>query len=496
MSTSDRDRQFWERIAPRYDAVSKGVFGRPMPRVFELKEPEAWKPLTRRTQQGDSSPVRRTFRFLPLVAWVLLWPASDATACSCMSGIPLCESFWKTPVVFDGDVLRIERIPDSARPSAFLRRLVTFKVIRAYRGGVESTIQIATGSSDADCGYPFEIGDRYLVYAHDSAGTLSTGLCSRTRPLSKAAEDLEYLETAFDPSPAGRIFGRVTRRAAPSAAAVPAPGYRVVLRSPAGELTATSDAEGRYEFAAVAPGTSVVRIIVDDSEHAYGSSPNGRRLELPDSRGCAAANFYIVPNGRIVVRAVDSAGRPLANTRLELVAADAPTRSVASAMTTAGGQSVFRELWPGRYVIAINVDRAPSADQPYPRLFYPGVPDPGAALAVDLGRGERSELGPFVLPAPLQQRQLSGRVEWPDGRPAPGTDVYVVGAGTSQVVASTDTDADGKFTLAVYDGVTYRLIASHSSPPPNRVTSQARLDGITIEGDVGPVRVVIRPLRR
>jgi hypothetical protein len=128
-------------------------------------------------------------RLLPLIAWVLLWPASDAAACSCMSGIPLCESFWKTPVVFDGDVLRIERIPDSARPSAFLRRLVTFKVNRAYRGAVESTIQIATGSSDADCGYPFEVGDRYLVYAHASAArcrkpqrTLST---SRRRSIHR-----------------------------------------------------------------------------------------------------------------------------------------------------------------------------------------------------------------------------------------------------------------------------------------------------------------------
>ena len=92
---------------------------------------------------------------------------------------------------------------------------MTFKVNRAYRGAVESTIQIATGSSDADCGYPFEVGDRYLVYAHDSGSMLSTGLCSRTRPLPEAAEDLEYFETAFDPSPAvdsaGRPLGNTRR---------------------------------------------------------------------------------------------------------------------------------------------------------------------------------------------------------------------------------------------------------------------------------------------
>jgi hypothetical protein len=437
-------------------------------------------------------------RLLPLVAWVLLWPASDAAACSCVSGIPICESFWKTPIVFDGDVLRIERIPDSARPSAFrLRRLVTFTVNRAYRGGVEGTIQIATGSSGADCGYPFEVGDRYLVYAHDSGGTLSTGICSRTRPLSKAAEDLEYLETAFDPSPAGRIFGRVTRRAAPSAAAVPAPGYRVVLSQHQREMTATTGADGRFEFPAVAPGSYDIRMVVDDREHVYGGPAlGGRALDLPDARGCASANFYVVPNGRIVVRLVDSDGRPRAGARLDLVAADTPTRSVAGATTIPDGQYAFGPLWPGRYLIGINVDRAPSADQPFPRRFHPGVADPGAAMVIDLGRGEQREVDPFVLPPPLQQRQLSGLVEWPDGRPAPGSHVYVVGAGTSQIVASTDTDADGKFTLTVYDGVTYRLIASHRSSPPSRVTSQALLDGISIQGDVGPIRVVLRAVRR
>jgi phosphatidylethanolamine/phosphatidyl-N-methylethanolamine N-methyltransferase len=32
----DRDRHFWERKAPHYDRVAKGLFGRPLPRVLEL----------------------------------------------------------------------------------------------------------------------------------------------------------------------------------------------------------------------------------------------------------------------------------------------------------------------------------------------------------------------------------------------------------------------------------------------------------------------------
>jgi len=36
MREEDRDRDFWERKAPQYDRVAKGLFGRPLPRVLEL----------------------------------------------------------------------------------------------------------------------------------------------------------------------------------------------------------------------------------------------------------------------------------------------------------------------------------------------------------------------------------------------------------------------------------------------------------------------------
>ncbi len=36
MREEDRDRDFWERNARRYDCVTTGVFGRPLPRALEL----------------------------------------------------------------------------------------------------------------------------------------------------------------------------------------------------------------------------------------------------------------------------------------------------------------------------------------------------------------------------------------------------------------------------------------------------------------------------
>ena len=43
------------------------------------------------------------------------------------------------------------------------------------------------------CGYGFEPAKSYLVYASATDGALSTNLCSRTRPMAQAAEDLAVL---------------------------------------------------------------------------------------------------------------------------------------------------------------------------------------------------------------------------------------------------------------------------------------------------------------
>jgi hypothetical protein len=72
---------------------------------------------------------------------------------------------------------------------------VTFKVERMWRGPAVHTIKILTGWGGGDCGYQFERGQRYLVYAYvDRDGVLGTSICTRTRELEHAGEDLAFLD--------------------------------------------------------------------------------------------------------------------------------------------------------------------------------------------------------------------------------------------------------------------------------------------------------------
>lgn len=235
----------------------------------------------------------RAVRLAVLLGVVLLWPTSEASACSCVAEVPLCESFWSTPVVFEGEVLAVDAIPHPNTPRHFRHRLARFRVDRVWRGALGDTAEVRTGAGGGDCGYAFRKGTKYLVYAYERGGSLTTGICSRTRPLSRAGEDLEYLKNAFEPSEGGRIFGRVTfSRTAPRTSERAAPGYTVVLASGLRRWTTTTGDDGRYEFLALPVGSYQISVETAEGERAWGGATLGH-LELTDPRACASARFVI-----------------------------------------------------------------------------------------------------------------------------------------------------------------------------------------------------------
>jgi hypothetical protein len=122
----------------------------------------------------------------------------DALACSCVPPKPPRESYLASDVVIIGTVKSITRVA-GARSEARLR--VDFHDVIPYRGAEGTSVTIFTDEYSASCGYPFKTGDRYVVYAHKSKETaqILVSLCSRTGPISHAAEDLTFFATLSRP---------------------------------------------------------------------------------------------------------------------------------------------------------------------------------------------------------------------------------------------------------------------------------------------------------
>jgi hypothetical protein len=237
--------------------------------------------------------VQRLLTFLLLSLGVWLLSPSRAQACTCMSGIPLCESAWTSDVVFSGEVLSVEPPTNPDGERLMPNRRVRIRVIEAWRGDVSGVVEVTTGNGGGDCGYSFLPKTTYLVYAHARGGALRTGICTRTRPLSQAGDDLAYLKTMMDPSAAGRIFGTVQYQQQWDAATgqfskLLIAGYPVTLSDGKQTWKAVSDANGQFEFT-VPAGTYSIALTTPDTERGHGP----RQVTLADSRGCAAANFYV-----------------------------------------------------------------------------------------------------------------------------------------------------------------------------------------------------------
>jgi hypothetical protein len=78
-------------------------------------------------------------------------------------------------------------------------KVVTIRVDRAWKGVEAETVTVRTPSGDGPCGYAFQKDQAYLVYANrpeaegDAKPQLHTNICTRTKPMADAKDDLAAL---------------------------------------------------------------------------------------------------------------------------------------------------------------------------------------------------------------------------------------------------------------------------------------------------------------
>ena len=119
------------------------------------------------------------------LALATLFTADAVLACSCAPLPEPQQARDQADAVFTGTVLGITQEDN--------RRLVRLRVEEAWKGARCEEVTITTGLGDSDCGYAFQEGQAYLIYADKQRGRLSTNLCTRTKPAAEAGEDLAAL---------------------------------------------------------------------------------------------------------------------------------------------------------------------------------------------------------------------------------------------------------------------------------------------------------------
>lgn len=122
----------------------------------------------------------------------LLASAEKSYACSCPRSLEpvkkqVQQAFKDSTAIFAGEVLEISK--SSADENSLL---VKIKVEKSWKGELTREVAITTPKDGAMCGYTFEIGGKYLVYANGLKDSLLVTNCSRTTNMSNK-RDVKYL---------------------------------------------------------------------------------------------------------------------------------------------------------------------------------------------------------------------------------------------------------------------------------------------------------------
>lgn len=354
-----------------------------------------------------------TLYLFPLIT---LFSVTNNALASCprMDPGPPCQEYWRTDVVFIGVAHRVVNVPNNT-PLAigpYLRTTAYFTIEEAFKGIAGTGIVF----DSHDCGYLFKEGERYLVYAHRNTYNQQLEVRdgnTRTRPLSEAAEDLQYIRGLASSEPGSRIFGKVGEHNYGNyenpQKLEPLKNIKVVLEGNNQRQEVTTDSEGRYEFKRLQSGT--YQISAGLPTHLI---HNEQKIKV-DGQGCVPFNLLANRKAMITGRVFDKNGETLIGVPVSLVPADKSYDEIFAeaqdkplwpfSLTTLQGRFGFSYLTPGRYLLIINRteyerSKGRPRGRPLPRMFYPGVSDAGAATVIVIDKDTEPREYDFRLPLP------------------------------------------------------------------------------------------------
>lgn len=421
-----------------------------------------------------------------LVLTLLLGCVEQISACSCATTTP-CQSFNYAEAVFVGKVVgakqqrtvedysEASQNSNTATPSAPKTKTydvgeIYLEVEEAFHGVKKGErVTIHSGTGGGDCGYWFSRGETYVVYASAFEDTenkttgFSTSICSGTRPLEGAANDLEYLRN-FSSESRGKFYGGVRQKFnfEKDDEAKPYADLTLNFHKLGSDdiFSTTTDSEGEFNIDVPAGKYKIVPLLPEYARlYETGSDPTEVEVK-PDA--CRRVYLSVESKSEISGKLISFDGKPLEGIQVELI--DFATDEWAGdGETDADGAFSIPSVPAGKYILAVNKNISPHKKSPFPAYFYPKSFGAKGAETFTVKSGESVTDLLFQLPPPLKEQIITGKVVRANGKPAADARVELEDSNNEDYYFRgervTQTDASGKFVLAGFSGRTYTLKA-------------------------------------
>ena len=120
---------------------------------------------------------------------------AQAQACSCAAPATTAEALKRATAVFRGKVIKIS-VPtlDWIGLTRTGAHRVKFEILKQWKGPSAETTVVVTRLTGEGCGFPFEEQKEYLVYVVAELKHTQTGICTGTKSIADAEQELEQLD--------------------------------------------------------------------------------------------------------------------------------------------------------------------------------------------------------------------------------------------------------------------------------------------------------------
>jgi hypothetical protein len=119
----------------------------------------------------------------------------SAWACSCSAPSTTAEALQRSTAVFRGRVVNIS-VPslDWIGLTRTGAHRVKFEILKQWKGPSAETTVVVTRLTGEGCGFPFEEQKEYLVYVVAEQKHIQSGICTGTKSIADAEEEMEALD--------------------------------------------------------------------------------------------------------------------------------------------------------------------------------------------------------------------------------------------------------------------------------------------------------------
>ena len=432
--------------------------------------------------------MKTKFFWLTIFSGVILFGFGNALGCSCgYNGTPC--GFYRAPggVAFTGTVTDvIEADEKYGKKIGGKIRKITIRVDETFKGGLPG--EVVTSDDGFGCdNYPFKLGESYLIFSkgvlENTQNILPVGLCSGTKLIEKATEDIGFLRQLKKGVMPNVLYGKLRRFVNDEKNPfVPLGKTKVILTKlysignnqrvepKKGEerIETTTDENGDFRFEKVSP--AVYRLSADLPDDLW--MPEVRELSAGSAPSCDYYPLSAYTNGSISGNVVNADGTP-ARISVHVRPIDKTDYYFQQYLwADENGNFTVPGLGEGRYRLYVSLAGYQLKDNSYPfrnfpfgNWFYPNNFEDNDAETIAVGYAQKITNINIKLPPFPTRKTVRGNAVWEDGKPA-GSAIIVYKIKRSSVdyyQQSTAVKEDGSFELELFDNLEYEFSGYNAS---------------------------------